>query len=164
MLAAALALAACAGRPAPARPAAVPADFSGTWETDLARSTGVPASVVGSRIVDVVRQTRDSLTIESVSTDAQGRVEQPTRRAYALDGSPTTWRYPERGVEMVDVVRWEGATLIIHHTSRDRAGRESVFVDHVSLSPDGRTMTSERVFAPGTPQERRISVVAGRTR
>lgn len=161
-------LAACAGRPA-ARPSASPAstapvDFSGHWQTDLARSTGVPASAVGSRIVDVVRQTRDSLTIESVVTDAQGKTEQPTRRAYALDGSPTTWRYPDRGVEMVDVVRWDGTALVIHHTQRDRAGRESVFVDRVTLSADRQTMTSERVFAPGTPQERRISVVAGRTR
>jgi hypothetical protein len=139
-------------------------DFSGTWETDFARSTNVPASAVGSRVVDVVRQTRDSLIIESRVTDAQGRTEEPARRAYALDGTPTTWRYPERGIEMVDVVRWEGAVLVIHHTQRDRTGRESIFVDRVTLSSDGRTMTSERVSAPGTPQERRRSVVAGRVR
>lgn len=162
-------LAACAGHPSPTRQttptrAAAPADFSGSWETDLARSTGVPVSATGSRTVDVVQQTPDSLIIESVVTNAQGQTERPSRRAYALDGTPTTWRYPDRGIEMVDVVRWEGQALVIHHTQRDRTGRESVFVDRVTLSPDGRTMTSERVFAPGTPQERRVSVVAGRTR
>jgi hypothetical protein len=154
------------GQPmAASRPAdAAPLDLSGEWEVDFGRSVGVPPEARTARVVDILRQTRDSLLVESVTTYADGRTERPPGRAYALDGSPTLWRYPERRGEMVDVARWEGAALVVRHTQRDAAGRESVFVDRITVSEDGRTMTSERVYAPGTPGERRLILVANRVR
>jgi hypothetical protein len=155
-------LAGCAMHGRGTSAAAPPPDMSGTWVADFTRSVGVPPSAGRARVVDVIRQTRDSIVVESLTTYPDGREERPPRRAYALDGTPTVWRYPAGRTEMVDVARFAGDTFVVHRTVRATGQAEYTIVDRTLLSADGSTMTCERVEAPGTPRERRLTLVAVR--
>jgi len=69
--------------------AAAPANFSGTWELDKAKSEGLAPQMADVNITMVVTQDDKQITSETKYTG--GAQERPSQKAtYMLDGSETT--------------------------------------------------------------------------
>jgi len=109
-------------------------NFSGDWKMNLAKSDfgGLPAP---SSIVRTITHAEPSMKI--VETQRSDIGDQSTTRAYTINGAATT--FTSQGAEVRTQAEWTGATLLVTSTV-DAAGL--TFKDRMSLSADGRTLTS----------------------
>ena len=121
---AAIAPAAAADRP----------NFSGEWKMSAAKSnfSGLPAP---SSIVRRVTHAEPSLVIVEEQQGDMGT--QNNTRKYTTNGQPAS--FEANGAQVVGSAVWEGNVLVVTSTVE---GVGVKFVDRMSLSDDGRTMTS----------------------
>jgi len=109
-------------------------NFSGEWKMSAAKSNfgGLPAP---SSIVRKVTHTEPSLVIVEEQQGDMGT--QNTTRKYTTDGQPAS--FEANGAQVVGSAVWEGNVLVVSSTVE---GIGVKFIDRMSLSEDGRTMTS----------------------
>jgi hypothetical protein len=109
-------------------------NFSGEWKMNAAKSnfSGLPAP---SSIVRKVTHTEPALAIVEEQQGDMGT--QNTTRKYTTDGQPAS--FEANGAQVVGSAVWEGSVLVVSSTVE---GIGVKFVDRMSLSEDGRTMTS----------------------
>ena len=117
-------------------------DFSGSWTMNAAKSTfGVvppPASITRK-----ITHAEPAMAIEEVQDSPLG--VQETTRKYQTDGSETT--FSAQGADVKTSAKWEGDVLVVISTV-EMIGIS--YNDRMSLSPDGKTLTS--TIAIGSPQ------------
>ncbi len=114
-------------------------NFSGSWTINQGKSNfgAVPTPMITRKIVHA----EPSLTID------EEQDSQPTQRKYVTDGSQST--FSASGAEVKTSAKWEGNTLVVVSIV-DIAGL--TYNDRMTLSPDGRTMTSTlRLDTPQGP-------------
>ena len=109
-------------------------NFSGDWKMNAAKSNFGPIPGPAS-ITRKVTHAEPSLTIVEEQQGDQGT--QVTTRKYTTDGKDMT--FESSGAVVRGTAVWEGNTLILTSVV-DAIG--VTFTDRMSLSPDGRTMTS----------------------
>ena len=109
-------------------------NFSGDWKMNTAKSNFGPIPGPSS-IVRKVTHAEPSLSIVEEQQGDQGT--QVTTRKYTTDGKDMT--FESSGAVVRGTAVWEGNTLILTSVV-DAIG--VTFTDRMSLSPDGRTMTS----------------------
>lgn len=128
-LVATLVLVALSAVQAPAKP-----DFSGDWKMNPSKSDfgGLPAP---SSIVRAIAHTEPALKI--VETQRSDMGDQSTTRSYTTNGTPTT--FTSQGAEVRTQAEWNGTTLLVTSVV-DAVGL--TFKDRMSLSADGKTLTS----------------------
>ena len=130
LLATVLTLALAAGGQTAAKP-----NFSGQWKMNAAKSSfgALPAPQTLSRTIS---HAEPALVI--VEEQVGGLGEQTTTRKYVTDGTETTFQ--AQGTDVKTAAVWADGVLQV--TSRvDALGM--TFVDKMSLSPDGQTLTSQ---------------------
>jgi len=113
-------------------------DFSGAWElnTSKGKNIGMMAAV---KETIVVKQTADTLTVESSST-FQGNTTKRTV-TYDLKGNPVE-NEGAMGGRAETLARWDGGKLVVTWTSEGAiAGTKVVRTETRSLAADGKTMT-----------------------
>jgi hypothetical protein len=110
-------------------------NFSGEWKMNAAKSSfGVlppPDSMSRS-----ITHAEPSLAIVEKQQSAMG--DQHTTRKYTTDGSPTT--FDVNGAIVKGTAKWAGATLEV---TSDVEMIGATFVDKMTLSADGKTLTSQ---------------------
>ena len=115
------------------QPAAKP-NFSGEWKINVAKSNFgplPPPSVMNRSIA----HTEPALTIVEEQTSQLG--DQKTTRKYVTDGSEIT--FDVQGMAVASSATWkEGVLLVVSRV--DGAGL--TFTDRMTLSPDGKSLTS----------------------
>jgi len=147
LLAASVTTASAASSATAPRPA-LPADFSGRWIFNPARSANI-GMMAGLEIHAAIEQGSASLAVHEDST-MQGQKSARDLR-YDLGGKPVPNRSP-MGDPSETVSRWEGNRLVTTWTSQGAvAGTKVVRTETRSLSPDGRTMTLESVRGSAAP-------------
>jgi hypothetical protein len=117
-------------------------DFSGDWKINQVKSNfgDVPAPDTFTR--KIVHK-EPSLTIDEAQASPIG--VQETQRKYVTNGTEST--FSSGGAEVKTSAKWEGTTLLVV-SNVEVAGM--VFNDRMSLSADGKTLTS--VVRLDTPQ------------
>jgi hypothetical protein len=116
-------------------------DFSGEWKMNAARSNfgAVPAPEFITRSIT---HAEPALTIVEEQRPAMG--DEKVTRQYVTDGSPTTFQ--SGGATVKTSAVWKDKILLVN-SSVDEIGL--TFVDHMSLSDDGKTLTSTvRISSP----------------
>lgn len=115
------------------QPAAKP-NFSGDWKIVAAKSSfgSMPPPTVYTR---KITHAEPAITIVEQQQSAMG--EQSTTRKYSTDGKETTFEVA--GMPVRSSVTWSGNALVFESTV-DSAGIN--INDTMSLSPDGKTLTS----------------------
>jgi hypothetical protein len=110
-------------------------NFSGEWTMNVAKSDfgAVPAPESMTRSIT---HSEPSLTIVEAQKSALG--DQSATRKYVTDGSETT--FEASGATVATSARWAENTLVVI-SKVDVIGL--TFNDVMSLSPDGKTMTSK---------------------
>ena len=116
-----------------AQPATRP-NFSGEWKMNAEKSNfgALPAPTVLTRSIV---HAEPSLTIVEHQVGAMG--EQKQTRKYVTDGTPIT--FDAQGAAVSSSAKWTENTLIVVSTV-EAIGL--TFNDTMTLSPDGKTMTS----------------------
>ena len=129
---------------------ASPADFSGTWVLNKAKSEGLNERMASVDITMVVKQDAKQLTTET--TYAGGQREMPPQKAvYNLDGSETTVEMGGRmpGKAMLKA-KWmnEGKTLELNSVRQVNVqGNDATITsqEHWELADGGKTLKAHRV-------------------
>jgi hypothetical protein len=118
---------------AAAQPATRP-NFTGEWKMNAEKSNfgALPPPTVLTR--SIVHE-EPSLTIVEHQVGAMG--EQKQTRKYLTDGTPTT--FDAQGTSVSSSAKWSDNTLVVV-SNVDAVGL--TFNDTMTLSPDGKTMTS----------------------
>jgi hypothetical protein len=109
-------------------------NFSGEWKMNAAKSNfgGLPAP---SAIVRKVTHAEPSLVIVEDQTSDMGT--QTATRKYTTDGKDTA--FEANGAEVKGSAVWDGNAIVVNSTV-DAIGVR--FTDKMSVSEDGRTLTS----------------------
>jgi len=110
-------------------------DFSGVWKINLAKSALGPIPVPASLTRRIVHAD-PSLIITEEQKGGSG--DHVLTRRYNTDGHEVTFQ--ENGSTVVATSAWEGDTLLIR-SKADAAGTTFVFVQKLTLSDDGKTLT-----------------------
>jgi len=116
-------------------------NFSGDWKMNPTKSDfgGLPAP---TSMVRTIAHAEPTLKI--VETQRSDMGDQSTTRNYTTDGSPTT--FTSQGAEVRTQAEWTGSTLLVTSVV-DAVG--VTFKDQMTLSPDGKTLTSlVRIASP----------------
>ena len=116
-------------------------NFSGTWTMNAAKSNfgTLPAPTTLTRTI-----THDEPVITIVEHQLGALGEQSATRKYETNGTPTA--FDAQGVTVPSSAKWEDGTLVV--VSNVEAMGLS-FNDRMSLSPDGKTLTSDvRISSP----------------
>ena len=133
--------------------AAEKANFSGEWKMNAAKSNfgqlPPPASFVRK-----IQHKDPSLTI--IEEQNANGMQSTTTRAVTTDGKPTTLQL--NGIAALCSALWDGSDIVAS-TAMDAAGLK--FTDRMSLSADGKTLTSKVKI--GSPQgDAEITIVFDR--
>ncbi|HXP65765.1 MAG TPA: hypothetical protein VN815_09830 [Steroidobacteraceae bacterium] len=133
--------------------AAEKANFSGEWKMNAAKSNfgqlPPPASFVRK-----IQHKDPSLTI--IEEQNANGMQSTTTRAVTTDGKPTTLQL--NGIAALCSAVWDGSDIVAS-TAMDAAGLK--FTDRMSLSADGKTLTSKVKI--GSPQgDAEITIVFDR--
>jgi|KBSMisStandDraft_5_1062788.scaffolds.fasta_scaffold175355_2 hypothetical protein len=109
-------------------------NFSGDWKMNPGKSDfgGLPAPSSMTRTI-----THAEPLMKIVETQRSDMGDQNTTRTYTINGSPTT--FTSQGAEVRTQAEWAGATLLVT-SSVEAIG--VTFKDRMTLSADGRTLTS----------------------
>jgi hypothetical protein len=120
---------------------ATKANFSGEWKMNVMKSD-FGALPPPEFITRTITHDDPSLTIVELQRSAMG--DQNATRTYRTDGTDTT--FESNGVTVAGNAKWTESTLVV--TSKvDAIGLN--FVDTMSLSADGKTLTSKvRIGSP----------------
>jgi hypothetical protein len=116
-------------------------NFSGDWKMNTAKSNfgGLPAP---SAVVRKVTHAEPSLVIVEDQTSDLGT--QTATRKYTTDGKETS--FEANGAEVKGSAVWDGNAIVVNSTV-DAIGVR--FTDRMTLSDDGRTLTSAvRITSP----------------
>jgi hypothetical protein len=115
-------------------------DFSGDWKMNPEKSSYGPIPMPSS-FTRKITQKDPSIVI--VEEQVQDGTKQVTTRTVTTDGKPATLEL--NGNQVICSATWEGNSLI----ANSQVDAYSItFRDHMSLSPDGKTLTSEiQVFS-----------------
>jgi hypothetical protein len=120
--------------------AGAPADFSGVWEFNPAKSQNV-GMMAQMKMTVTIQQSDSALDLNAHST-LQGQ-DYDTKNHYDLAGKPVSNEAPMTGISET-VSKWEGKKLVTTWTGQGAvAGSKVVRTETRSLSADGRTMTVE---------------------
>jgi hypothetical protein len=116
-----------------AQPASKP-NFSGEWKLNLEKSQfgALPPPTAMTR---KITHAEPSLTIDETQTSPLG--DQSTTRSYKTDGSAMTFMV--QGASVSGSAKWAGNVLEVL-SNVEAIGMS--FTDKMSLSPDGKTLTS----------------------
>ena len=121
---------------------AAKANFSGEWKMNIMKSD-FGALPPPEFITRTITHDDPSLTIVESQRSAMG--DQNATRKYRTDGTETT--FESQGVTVAGNAKWAESTLVV--TSKvDDIGLN--FIDTMSLSADGKTLTSKVHI--GSPQ------------
>ena len=109
-------------------------NFSGEWKMNAAKTNFGPLPPPTS-IVRKVTHAEPSL---SIVEEQQGDLgTQNTTRKYTTDGKETS--FEANGAEVKGSAVWDGSVIVVN-SSVDAVGLK--FIDRMTLSEDGRTLTS----------------------
>jgi hypothetical protein len=129
---------------------AAPADFSGTWVLDKAKSQGLSERMVNVNITMVVTQDAKQLTSET--SYSGGEREMPPQKAtYNLDGSETSVEMGGRMPGKATLkAKWQndGKTLELNSVRQANIQGNDVTItqqDHWELGDGGKTLKLHRV-------------------
>lgn len=116
------------------QPVAKP-NFSGEWKMNVAKSTfgAVPPPTSVTR---KITHAEPALTI--VETQEGGIGDPTVTRKYVTDGSESS--FTSQGTDVKSAAKWAGNVLEVASTVE---GIGLSFLDKMSLSPDGKTLTSQ---------------------
>lgn len=112
-------------------------NFSGEWQMDAARSD-FGKFPVPTTIVRTIVQKDPDLTIDTTQRASNG--EQTARVHYRLDGGETTNQLASGPA--TSHAFWDGNTLVIRTTMKNKAGDDVLMEERWDLSADGRTLTT----------------------
>src|SRR5262245_37229726 len=116
--------------------------LSGTWKLNVAKSDFGAVPPPKSMTVNVtIRNEKVRLVVASVTADDQA---QTYEMDVATDGRPVV--NEKDGTS--DSAQWEGNTLVLEHNSEN-----FMLVRRVTMSDNGRTVTSKSVFKPTSGRE-----------
>jgi hypothetical protein len=109
-------------------------NFTGEWMMNVAKSNfgALPAPTTLTRSI---KHDEPNLTIVEYQLGALG--EQSATRKYLTDGTPTT--FEAQGVTVPSSAKWEDNALVVVSNVDAIA---LTFNDRMTLSPDGKTLTS----------------------
>jgi hypothetical protein len=143
---------------APVLAQSAPADLSGTWVMDAAKSDQVPTTP--AKMSYVVRQKGTSFIVDRDITDASG--QNTSTLTYGIDGK--SWKNQFKSsvgpVDLSSVLAWEGSTLVIK-TTLTVQGQEVHQTDRWTPSPDATTLTILRTIEVGG-QEMKSKLILNR--
>lgn len=129
--------------PQPATGQASP-DFSGTWKMDFARSESAHQDVPIGPVTMLIRQTADTITIETRRTEAGSSSVTSEILSFQLDGVEHT-KTSETAQPIKIKAHWDGASLVAE-TERD-INTSTVTTLHVfSLNPAGKELTIQKTL------------------
>jgi hypothetical protein len=128
--------------------AGTPADFSGVWEFNPAKSQNV-GMMAQMKMTVTIQQSDAALDLNSHGT-LQGQ-DHDTKTHYDLAGKPVSNEAPMSGMNET-VSKWEGKKLVTTWTGQGAvAGSKVVRTETRSLSLDGKTMTVESARGNNPP-------------
>jgi hypothetical protein len=126
----------------PASAVAQAPDLSGSWVLQVDKSDFGPMPAITSR-TDVITHKEPSLTIKRSIVSANGSASSDL--AYSVDGKP--WKNTTSdGSEITSTLKWDGPVLVVTSVLNTPNG-EATITDRFSLSPDGKTMTQDRMIS-----------------
>ena len=117
-------------------------NFSGEWKMDAAKSNFGQLPPPSSFVRKIQHKDPSLIIIEEQSANGQ---QSTTTRSVTTDGKPTTLQL--NGIAAICSAVWDGSDVVAS-TVMDAAGLK--FTDKMSLSADGRVLTSKVQIA--TPQ------------
>lgn len=117
-------------------------NFSGNWKMNAAKSSFGPVPPPDS-ITRNITHSEPKITIDEEQLTMMG--VQKTTRAYTTDGKEMT--FEAQGAHVTSSAVWDGSTLVVTSNVPEAGLR---YLDKMTLSDDGRTMTSTLRIA--TPQ------------
>ena len=122
------------------QPATKP-NFTGEWKANMAKSTFGPMPPP-TALIRKITHAEPAMTIEETQ---EGGIGDPTVvRKYVTDGSESM--FTTNGAQVKTAAKWAGTVLEVTSTV-DGIGLS--FLDKMTLSPDGKTMTSQvQVMSP----------------
>jgi hypothetical protein len=110
-------------------------DFSGVWKLNVARSAFGPIRAPSS----VTRTIDHSEPVLAIAEEQKGGLgDQSYARKYTTDGKEIS--YLENGANVQASASWEGDVIVIHSTA-DAGGTTFEFMQRLTLSGDGKTLT-----------------------
>ena len=109
-------------------------NFSGDWKINQVKSNFGDAPAPDTFTRKIVHA-EPSLTIDEEQSSPLG--VQQTQRKYVTDGSESTFN--ASGADVKTSAKWEGTTLLV---VSNVAAVGMTFNDRMSLSPDGKALTS----------------------
>ena len=128
--------------------AGTPADFSGVWEFNAAKSQNI-GMMAQMKMTVTIHQSDSALDFDSHST-LQGQ-DYDTKTHYDLAGKPVSNEAPMSGVNET-VSKWDGKKLVTTWTGQGAvAGSKVVRTETRTLSADGKTMTVESARGNNPP-------------
>jgi hypothetical protein len=116
-------------------------DFSGEWKMNAEKSSYGPIPMPSSFIRKITHKDPSLVIVEEQVQDGGKQV---TTRTVTTDGKSTTLDL--NGNQVVCSATWDGSAIIAN-SQVDAYG--ITFRDHMSLSPDGKTLTSEIQVSSG---------------
>jgi hypothetical protein len=111
-------------------------DFSGDWKMNAAKSDFGPLPPPTS-LTRKITHAEPSLSIVEEQQSAMG--DQNTTRSYTTDGKEATFLV--NGAEVKGSAVWDGETIVVN-SKVDTPGGELLFKDRMTLSAEGKVLTS----------------------
>jgi hypothetical protein len=125
---------------------AAPANFSGTWVLDKAKSEGLSGPMADADITMVVTQDAKQLTSETTITGGQ-REMPPQKATYNLDGSETTAENPRGKATLKAKWMSDGSILELNSVQNVNVQGNDVTItrqDHWELAEGGKVLKVHR--------------------
>ncbi len=120
-------------------------DFSGSWKMDMSRSESAHQDAPIGSVTLVIRQTPDSLSVETLRTAKKGAAGSAEKLLFRLDGSETVSTASSASPVTVKA-HWEGPRLVTH-TAREMNG-STITTDQIySLGAGANELTIEKTLS-----------------
>lgn len=121
--------------------AQAPADFSGTWRLDEAKSTVVAtAPIIGliaagaPKMLHITQPANGTIVIESQINEGHARIYKPGRSSATPAG---------QGGEVTMTTIWDGRALVSEGAMKAPNGDTTTVKERLSVSADGKVLTME---------------------
>lgn len=128
-------------------------NLSGTWKQDNAKSIfgGLPAPI---SVTDIITHHEPNIHLTQTVVGPQGD-SITSEHDYANDGREQPGK--SRNYTEKNTVKWEGNSLVFE-SKRDYSGRDVLIRERWTLSPDGNTLTKERITTGAKGEVRQVFV------